>query len=167
MGQPPDDNRSCSREDAPGGATGPLVLVLCTADADLRRAWEAADPPLGFRLTVAAALRPEDLASQDFTLMLVDAERVRAADEPLAEAIRSHAARCVWTGAAEAIDHLGPALVGAAYDVLVTPTSATVLDRRLATWSRNIQRTAALDALGRRVEELAEASGSLAARLAG
>jgi len=145
---------------------GKVTLLLCTTDAALAKAWAKADVPQGFRLATAPDLRPEDLAGDDPQLVLVDAEAALAAEGPLAEALRAAVARCVWTGAADQIDRLGPARVTEAYDVLVTPTTASVLGQHLAEWARNIRQTAALEELGRRTEAVAEQNERLAARIA-
>ena len=145
---------------------GKVTLLLCTTDAALAKAWAKADVPQGFRLATAPDLRPEDLAGDDPQLVLVDAEAALAAEGPLAEALRAAVARCVWTGAADQIDRLGPARVAEAYDVLVTPTTASVLGQHLAEWARNIRQTAALEELGRRTEAVAEQNERLAARIA-
>ncbi len=140
-----------------------VVLLLATGDADLRRAWGAAKPPAGFRLETVRTLRPKAIASREPTLMLVDAVK---AEEPAADLLRTHAARCVWVGTAETLERLGPAAISEAYDVLVTPVSPAILGRRLAGWTRNIERTAAIENLGQRVEQLAEQNSRLSARLA-
>jgi diguanylate cyclase (GGDEF)-like protein len=149
----------------PCGAEGKVALLLCTADADLRQAWEKTDPPPVFRLETLAQLEPRHLASAEAGLVLLDAAGAASAEEPLAAAIRAHPERCVWTGPAAAIETLGAA-AKEAYDVLVTPITPGVLGCRLAAWARNIERAAALDSLGRRVEELAESNNRIAARLA-
>lgn len=145
---------------------GEVVLLLCTADAGLRRDWQEATAPAGFRLETCRALTPDAIASRGPALVLVDAAAALEAEGPLAEAVRTHASRCVWTGTARAIERLGSAAIDEAYDVLVTPTTPAVLTRRLATWARNIQRTAAIERLGQRVEQLAEQNSRLASRLA-
>jgi len=150
----------------PAAKAGKVTLLLCTTDAALRRAWSKADVPAGFRLATAPALAPEHLAEGDLQLILVDASAALAAEGRLAEALRAAAARCVWTGAADQIDRLGPALIAEAYDVFVTPTSAAVLGQRLAGWARNIRRAAALEEIGRRAETLSEQNDRLASRIA-
>jgi len=150
----------------PAAKAGKVTLLLCTTDAALRRAWSKADVPAGFRLATAPALAPEHLAEGDLQLILVDASAALAAEGRLAEALRAAAARCVWTGAADQIDRLGPALIAEAYDVFVTPTSAAVLGQRLAGWARNIRRAAALEEIGRRAETLSEHNDRLASRIA-
>jgi len=144
----------------------PLVLRLHTSDAALRRAWDAVEPPPGFRLESLRTLRPDAFTAEGPLLLLLDAAAVASADGPLASCIDEHLHRCVWTGPAEAIDRLGPARLEGAYDLLVTPVTAATLGRRLADWARNVQRTAALERLGRRTEELAEHNSRLSARLA-
>ena len=143
-----------------------VVLLLATADAALRRVWRAARPPAGFRLETVDALRPKAVASHEPTLLLVDAETAADPEGPTADVLRTHAARCVWVGTAEALEHLDPAAIRDAYDVLVTPVSDAVLGRRLTGWARNIKRTAAIEQLGRRVERLAEQNSRLSVRLA-
>jgi diguanylate cyclase (GGDEF)-like protein len=145
---------------------GGLVLLLSTADADLGRAWQKAEAPPGFRLETAPDLRPEHLASSDYLLVLADAEAVLVAEGPLAQAFQVCAGRCVWTGPAAAIERLGAPRIAQAYDILVTPVGPAALGRRLAGWARNIQRTAALEAVGQRAEQLAVENNRLAARAA-
>jgi len=151
---------------APAAKAGKVTILLCTTDAALARVWAKADVPQGFRLATAPDLRPEHLAGDDPQLVLVDAEAALAAEGRLAEALQAGAPRCVWTGAADQIDRLGPARVAEAYDVLVTPTTPAVLGQRLAGWARNILRAAALEEIGRRAETLAEQNERLAARIA-
>jgi len=143
-----------------------VVLLLTTADAGLRRVWRAARPPAGFRLETVRTLRPKAVASHEPTLLLVDAETAADAEGPTADVLRTHAARCVWVGTAEAFERLDPAAVSNAYDVLVTPVSDALLGRRLTGWARNIKRTAAIEQLGRRVERLAEQNSRLSTHLA-
>jgi len=150
----------------PAEAVPPLVLRLHSPDPDLRRAWDAAEAPPGFRLEHLRTLTPDALTAEEPLLLLLDAETVVSADGPLASRIDARLHRCVWTGPAEAIERLGPTRLAGAYDLLVTPVTAATLGRRLADWARNVQRTAALERLGRRVEELAEHNSRLAARLA-
>ena len=151
---------------APPDSGSEVVLLLCTSDAALQRTWAGTEPPPGFRLETVRTLDPGTVASRDATLVLVDAEAALDAEGPVAETLRNHAARCVWTGAAETINRLGDAAINEAYDVLVTPISPAVLARRLAGWARNIERTVAIESLGQRVEHLAERSNRLSARLA-
>jgi diguanylate cyclase (GGDEF)-like protein len=143
-----------------------LLLRLHTPDAGLRAAWDAADAPSGFRLDVLEALTPDAFADDPPSLVLVDAEAAAAAEGPVADAIDTHLHCCVWTGPAEAVERLGRTRLGEAYDVLVTPVTAATLGRRMEDWARNVQRTAALEQLGRRAEDLAEQNSRLAARLA-
>jgi diguanylate cyclase (GGDEF)-like protein len=145
---------------------GELTVLLCSVDASIRQAWGKAEPPPGFRLEILPDLRPEYLRSEDATLILVDARAVLDADDALAEALDSAAGRCVWVGTADEIEQLSPDRISSAYTVLPVPTSAAVLSQRLAEWARNIQRTAALDEIGRRVESLAEQNQRLASRVA-
>jgi diguanylate cyclase (GGDEF)-like protein len=140
-------------------------VLLSSSDPSLREAWSHVDPPEGFRLQSTPRLKPEHLAGEP-SLVLVDARTALDADAPLAEALEAGIHRCVWTGTAEALEQLGPEQVGAAYDVLPVPTSAVVLSQRLAEWARNIQRTSALEEIGRRVESLAEQNQRLASRIA-
>jgi len=166
MGKPPDqDEGDAPPARLPETATD-VVLLLATADDALRRAWNDAEPPPGFRLETVRTLRPKAVASHDPTLMLVDAETAADAEGPTAELLRTHAARCVWVGTTESLDRLTPAAVGDAYDVLVTPVSRAILAHRLAGWTRNIERTAAIERLGRRAEHLAEQNSRLLAQLA-
>jgi diguanylate cyclase (GGDEF)-like protein len=152
--------------DAAEATRGEVGLLLCSKDAPLIRAWEKAAVPQGFRLETSPDLRPEHLTGPDPLLVLVPVETALAAGGILGDALAARVARCVWTGPAEAIDRLGSMRIDAAYDVLVTPVTAATLSHRLAGWARNIRRTAALETVGRRVEELAEQNGLLAARLA-
>jgi diguanylate cyclase (GGDEF)-like protein len=148
----------------PEASRGEVSLLLCTNDAALLRAWEEAAPPQGFRLETSPELRPEHLSGPDPLLALVPAETALAATGLLGDALATRAGRCVWTGTAEAIDRLGPARIDAAYDILITPTTPSTLSRRLAGWERSIRRTAALEIMGRRVEELAQQNSRLATR---
>ena len=150
----------------PAAAKGGLSLALATADAALYRAWQSAHAPPGFRLETVPELRPEHLASGEHFLVLVGVELALAAEGALAEALRLHSGRCVWTGSAEGLDRLGPARFEEAYDILVTPVSPATLSQRLAGWARNIQRTAALESVGRRAETLAQQNSLLGARAA-
>jgi len=169
MANPPDEPDRPEPGAADAGRSEPereVVLLLATADAALRRAWRAVQPPDGFRLESIRTLRPKTVAPYEPTLLLVDASAAGDADGPTAELLQTLATRCVWVGTAEALEHLDPAAVRDAYDVLVTPVSPVVLGRRLAGWARNIERTAAVERLGRRVERLAEQNSRLSARLA-
>ncbi len=143
-----------------------LTILLCSAEASVESAWDRASPPAGFRLESAESLSADLLVRGDAVLVLVDAEAARAAEGELAEALEAAAPRCVWVGPAQAVERLGAARIEQAYDILVTPTSPEVLGRRLRGWARNVQRTAALEAMGRRVEQLAEQNDRLAARIA-
>ena len=164
-----ESSENAAASDPPGASPDDrppqLLLRLHTPDANLRRAWGAATPPPGFRLEHLQTLTPDALAAEGPSLVLLDAAAASAADT-LADAIDAHLHRCVWTGPADAIQRLDPARLRGAYDLLVTPVTAATLGRRLADWARNIERTAALDRLGRRVEELAEHNSRLSARLA-
>ncbi|MFO8014300.1 MAG: sensor domain-containing diguanylate cyclase [Phycisphaerae bacterium] len=163
----PGPNAAPGRDEAdPGTLPAQLVLRLHTPDTALRDAWEAVDPPPGFRLEVLPTLTPDAFAGEGPSLVLVDAAVAADAEGALADAIDAHLHRCVWTGPAEAVERLGPARLRDAYDILVTPVTATILGRRLDDWSRNIRRTAALEHLGHRAEDLAEQNSRLAARLA-
>jgi len=166
MAHPHDPSRKAMPRRPPGAAPRGIPLLLCTADAGLCQAWQKAEAPTGFRLEAAAQVRPEDLASGQNVLVLVDAETVLAAAGPLAEALRTHADRCVWAGTAEALDRLGAPQIAAAYDILVTPVSPVTLCRRLEGWARSIQRTSALESVGQRAEWLARENDNLAARAA-
>ena len=146
--------------------TGEVPILLCSADAALRNAWSKAAAPPHFCLLAEPQVRPEHLDAGRAHLVLVDAEAAAAASGPLAEALDAAAERCVWTGVPQAIDRLGPVRIARAYDVLATPTTPGILTQRLATWERNIRRTAALEEMGRRVENLAQANERLASRLA-
>jgi diguanylate cyclase (GGDEF)-like protein len=148
------------------GASAPLVVLLVTRSAALRGVWSETVPPLGFRLDRANDLCADHLAGGRADLVLVDAPVAARAKGALARALRTHATRCVWTGTARTVARLGDTLLAEAYDVLVTPTTPAVLAQRLAGWARNIQRTAAIEALGGRVESLAKGNERLAARLA-
>jgi diguanylate cyclase (GGDEF)-like protein len=145
---------------------GELTVFLCSADPSLKQAWGRVEPPRGFRLRTLPHLKAGDLAADGLSLMIVDARAVLEADDALAEAFHAAAQRCIWAGAAEEIERLGPDRVGSAYTVLLVPTSPAVLSQRLAEWARNIQRTAALDEIGRRVESLAGQNQRLTARVA-
>ncbi|MBL7139967.1 MAG: sensor domain-containing diguanylate cyclase [Planctomycetes bacterium] len=149
----------------PDAAEGkPLVLLLCSPDEALGRAWSSAAPPPHFHLERTERLDALALTRTEPTLVLVDAATAAEAAGRQADLLRANLARCVWTGPAEVIDALGPDRIRDAYDVLLTPVTATVLGRRLADWARNIERTAALDRLGRRTEELAQRISALAVR---
>jgi diguanylate cyclase (GGDEF)-like protein len=151
------------------GPTAPpapgLAILLCTGDAALRRAWAGVDAPATFRLLAEPSLRPEHLAAGPH-LVLVDADAAAEARGPLAEALDAATDRCVWTGTAEALQRLGPMRIARAYDVLVTPVTPALLAQRLAAWERSIRRTAALEEMGRRVEDLARRNEQVAARVA-
>ncbi len=162
------DHRAPCRKPAsgdPAPESGKLALRLYTPDADLRRAWTAARVPAGFRLRVLDRLGPQVLSAAGPSLVLIDASAAASASEEMASAIEAHLHRCVWTGPAQALDRLGEARLQGAYDILLTPVTPATLTRRLAGWARDIERTAALDRLGRRVDDLAEQSGTLSARL--
>jgi diguanylate cyclase (GGDEF)-like protein len=159
---PPHSNRP----QPSSGAADELAILLTSAEASLRTAWAQAEPPNGFRLMEAPQLRPEHLAGENPTLVLVDAQTALGAKGDLADALRAGVHRCVWTGPAEVLERLGSDRVGAAYDVLVTPTTGTILSLCLTDWVRSIQRTAAFEEIGRRVESLAKQNQQLAARMA-
>ena len=159
---PPDPRPSPPSDTA---ETGEVVVLLCTADGALHRAWTRTEPPPGFHLESLPELRPEHLTADSATLVLVDAAAALEAEGAMADAFEQSAGRCVWIGPAETLDRLGALRIEAAYDVLVTPTSPAILGRRLAGWARNIRRTAALEQIGRRVETLAEKNEHLAACL--
>ncbi len=142
------------------------VLLLCSEEPSLRRAWERASAPAGLRLESAPKATAERIASAEALLVVVDANAAREAEGPLAEALDAAAGRCVWAGPAGAISRLGAARVEEAYDILVTPTGPEALGRHLRGWARNIERTAALEEVGGRVEQLAEQNDRLAARVA-
>jgi len=156
------------REDngAPKTAVPSVTVYLYTPDEALGAAWRKTVPPPGFCLKRLPALDPATpFASQEPFLVLVDAASAEAADEPLAEALETHLHRVVWTGPATALDRLAPARLQGAYDVVPTPVTPGLLARWLANWARNIERTAALDRLGRRADRLAEENSRLAAQL--
>jgi diguanylate cyclase (GGDEF)-like protein len=157
---PPSDTSDAARR-APQGQ---VALVLCTADGALRAAWQAAGPPVGFRLETDA-LAPGVLSPDRAALVLVDAEAAAVADGPLADALGRQVSRCVWTGPAAALDRLGEERLLAAYDVLVTPVTPRVLEQRLEAWLRSIRQTAALESLGERADELAGQNSSLRGRI--
>jgi diguanylate cyclase (GGDEF)-like protein len=159
---PPHPNRT----PPPSGEADELTILLTSDDAGLRAAWGLAEPPRGFRLSAAPQLLPAYLAGDTPMLVLVDAHTALEATGDLADALQAAVHRCVWTGPAEALDRLGHDRAAAAYDVLVTPTTGAVLGLRLTSWARSIQRTAALEEIGRRVESLAEQNQQLAARMA-
>jgi len=149
----------------PGAAkTDPLVVLLVSPDEALAQAWASATPPPAFRLERSNRV-VDALARAVATLVLVDAATAAAATGPSADLLRAQVGRCVWTGPAEAVDALGPDRIRNAYDILLTPVTPAVLSRRLADWARNIERTAALDRLGRRAEELARNISALTVRL--
>ena len=166
MAKHPDKAEHDSPDTPLSEAGSDVVLLLATADAALRRAWDAATVPAGFRLEMVRTLRPKMIASRGAALILVDAGAAVEAEGPRADLLRTHTARCVWVGTAESLERLGPAAISEAYDVLVTPVSRAILERRLAGWARNIERTAAVEDLGRRAEQLAEQNSRLSARLA-
>ena len=166
MANHPDPSEPGASDALPSPPQSDVVLLLATADASLRRAWTAAQPPPGFRFETVRTLQPKAIASLEPTLMLVDAQTAVEAEGPTAELLAAHIARCVWVGTAETLERLDPAAIDNAYDVLLTPVSAAILGRRLAGWIRNIERTAAIEQLGRRVERLAEQNSHLAAQLA-
>jgi diguanylate cyclase (GGDEF)-like protein len=152
-----------------GGANGAgesreIAVLLATADEALRKAWAKTAPPPGFRLTTTADLRPEHLTGRDVHLVLVDVSAAGSRGA-LGDALRRHAARIVWVGPAEALAHLGPERLAEAYDSISTPAEPALLGQRLAWWARSIQRTAAMEDLGRRAEDLAGRNERLAARL--
>jgi len=147
---------------APRGVT----ILLASGEPTLVQAWASVRPPAGFQLERAAAPKPEHFVGPDPMLVLVDATTAAAAEGCLAEALRREAARCVWVGSAEALERLGERLLEEAYDVVATPTSATVLARQLAGWHRNIEQTGALAEIGRRIETLAGQNDQLAAKIA-
>jgi len=160
------------KDDAPhdrgpptGDAAGEsLALLLVSPDEALAKAWASASAPPAFRLERADRL-DDALARADATLVLVDAAAAAAAKGEAADLLRAHAARCIWTGPAEAVDALGPDRLRQAYDVLLTPVTPALVGRRLADWARGIERTAALDRLGRRADQLARRTGALTVRL--
>jgi diguanylate cyclase (GGDEF)-like protein len=138
--------------------------VLCSTDAALLEIWRGVRPPAGWRLESAPHPLAEHFAPGRHMLVLVDA-RAFLEDDALAEVVDAAPERCVWIGPAASLDCLGPARLGRAYDVVATPTSAPVLERRLQEWLRSIRQTAALQDVGRRVEVLAEQNDRLTARL--
>ncbi|MCX5654016.1 MAG: hypothetical protein NTY65_05130, partial [Planctomycetota bacterium] len=146
--------------------TGEVPILRCSADAALRDAWSKTTAPPHFRLRAEPQVRPEHLDAGRAHLVLVDAETAEAASGPLAEALDAAAERCVWTGAPQAIDRLGPLRVAQGYDIIPTPTTPGFLAQRLAAWERSIRRTSALEEMGRRVEQLAQGNERLASRLA-
>ena len=149
----------------PDGSTQDVTILLCSADAALQGAWAKTAAPLHFRLQAEPELHPEHLAAGRAQLVLVDAAAAAEAAGPLAEALEAAADRCIWTGAPQAIDRLGPIRVARAYDIIPTPTTAGFLAHRLSAWERSIRRTAALEDMGGRVEELAQVNERLASRL--
>jgi len=160
-----DNGKTADPSEAAEASRGDVSLLLATQDAALARAWQKAAPPPGFRLTTAPELRPEHLSGPDPVLVLVEADTAFGAEGLLGDTLAARAARCVWTGTAEAIDRLGPARIDAAYDILITPVTPATLSRALAGWARSIRRTAAMETMGRRVEELAQQNSVLAARV--
>jgi len=157
------------REDngAPKTTVPSVTVYLYTPDEALGAVWRRTAAPPGFRLERLPALDPvTPFASPEPFLLLVDADSAAAAELPLAEALEANLHRVVWTGPAKAIDRLGPARLHEAYDVVPTPVTPALLARWLADWARNIERTAALDRLGRRADHLAEENSRLAAQLA-
>ena len=156
-------NRSHSpKADAEAHPDAPTIL-LCSSEPSLQKAWARAAAPPGFRLDSTDPA--EGLARSDAILVLVDADTAREAEGDLAAAVEATAERCVWVGPAQAIERLGASRIEQAYDILVTPIRAEVLGRRLRGWARNIERTAALEEMGRRVEQLAEQNDRLAAQV--
>jgi diguanylate cyclase (GGDEF)-like protein len=147
-------------------ATRDVTILLCSADAALREAWAKVAAPPHFCLQTEPELRPEHLASGRACLVLVDAGTACEAAGALAQALEAAADWCVWTGAPEAIDRLDPIRVARGYDIIPTPTTPGFLAHRLASWERSIRRTAALEEMGGRVEELARSNERLASRLA-
>ena len=166
MTHPTDPPETASSGPPAVAAKGGVALALCTPDAALHRAWQKAAVPPGFRLDILPELGPEHLASAEHVLVLVDAALALAAHGALDEALRAHTASCVWTGTAKALDRLDAARLEQAYDILVTPVSPATLSQRLAGWARNIQRTAALESVGQRVEHLALQNSRLAEQAA-
>jgi len=143
-----------------------VVILACAADPSLQRAWAEARVPDGFRLRTALPLAAEPFRADGPTLILVGAEEALAAEGALADVLAAAVARCVWVGSADAIERLGAERLAEAYDILVTPVTPGLVSRRLADWSRQIRRTAALADFGRRAEDLAARNDRLAARIA-
>jgi len=168
MGNRADDTSPGRRQasEHPAGEPGKFMLRLYTPDADLRRAWASARAPEGFHLQTLETLAPRVLTDEAPSLVLIDASAAASASGEVAAAIDAHLHRCVWTGPAQAVDRLDEDRLQGAYDVLLTPVTPATLARRLTGWARDIKRTAALDRLGRRVDDLAEQNSALSARLA-
>ena len=145
---------------------GSVTLLLCAGEPTLAKAWAAVQPPPGFRLETARAVKASHFVGADPLLVLVAAETAASAKGELGEALRRSADRCVWFGTAEALERLGRSRVEEAYDVLVTPTSEAVVSRRLMDWRRHIEQTSALEQIGRRIEDLAARNDQLAAKIA-
>ena len=150
---------------APAPTKG-VTILLCSADPALQAAWAKVAAPAHFQLQAEPELRPEFLAADRAILVLVDATAAAEAAAALAKALDAAVDRCVWTGTPEAIDRLGPVRIAQAYDILPTPTTPGFLAHRLAAWERSILRTAALEDMGNRVEELARRNEQLASHLA-
>ena len=145
---------------------GAPTILLCSSEPSLKAAWARTAAPPGFRLDSASGVTAERLARPEAVLVLLDADAVCEADGNLAATIEAAAPRCVWVGPAVALERLGAARIEQGYDILITPTSPEALGRHLRGWVRNIERTAALEEMGRRVDQLAEQNDRLAARVA-
>ncbi len=158
-------DRPTSPSDPSRSPAQSLAVVLCSDDASLVKAWQAMDPPEDLRLETADRPSPDHFRGEAAFLVVVDA-RAFLEDESLADLVEGSIERCVWAGPAETLGRLPPAALRDAYDVVVTPTSPAPLGRRLAGWARSVRQTAALEALGRRVEALAERNDEPASRLA-
>jgi len=147
------------------GSQPVFPLRLYTPDEALRRAWADAVPPDGFRLETLETLTSNVLDSEEPSLGLIDAGEAAAATGDLAQALDAEVHRCIWTGTAEAIGQLADSRLSGAYDFVVTPVTAETLTNRLARWADRIERTAAIDRLGRRVDALAEENSRLSQQL--
>ena len=169
MAEPSKPTRSSRPSEPSGPAPEPasgIVVLLCSTDKALQRAWSKTAAPPGFHLASATELKTEHLADRQAHLVLVDAATAIDTVGPLRETLRQEASRCVWTGPADVLDRLEPDWMSEAYDLLVTPATPAVLAQRLATWARHFRKTETIEELGRRCESLVEENDRLGARLA-
>ncbi|MGB2754758.1 MAG: hypothetical protein WBE00_06610, partial [Phycisphaerae bacterium] len=69
--------KRANRPPKPQAAPGPgqaAVLLLCSEEPSLRRAWERASAPAGLRLESAPKATAERIASAEALLVVVDAK---------------------------------------------------------------------------------------------
>ncbi len=141
-------------------AAGRLTVLLCTRDEAVRAAWQAAQAPPEIDLQVRDA-RPAD-AWDTAALVALDLADGLPGPDLAPEAVE----RTVFIGTAEALADLDPDSQRQAYDLVAADTPPLSLAHRMACWVRSIQKTAALERLGRRVDDLAARNDALAARVA-